>query len=153
MNPRTHNPEYVYKIFSPEAVTPGFLSELLGVEIPESFTRTGSDDRDDAADDSIVDPISWFHPTVFHPYPLKYPRVTFQDPILGYGLYYTSGIESFISTMETSALMGMNVARLIIDDYAGISRGEDEEEQNVLAQQQKETAEGYGRPVEKTGEL
>lgn len=26
-------------------------------------------------------------------------------------------MESFISTMETSALMGMNVARLVVDDY------------------------------------
>lgn len=161
MNPRTHNPEYVYKIFSPDAVTPGFMSELLGVEIPESFTQNGDKDSDNAADDTIVNPISWFHATVFHPYPQKYPRVTFQDPILGNGLYYTSGIESFISTMETSALMGMNVARLIIDDYAGIPRAEEEElgamhtmpkyeedEQNVLAQQQNNTAGHYGQPVE-----
>ncbi|KAI8944240.1 prenylcysteine oxidase [Xylaria longipes] len=161
MNPHTHNPEYVYKIFSPEAVTPGFMSELLGVEIPESFTRDGDKEKDDTTDDSIVNPISWFHATVFHPYPQKYPRVTFQDPILGNGLYYTSGIESFISTMETSALMGMNVARLIIDDYAGIPRTEEEDsgamhampkyeedEQNVLAQQQDSTAGSYGQPAE-----
>ena len=31
------------------------------------------------------------------------------------GIWYTSGIEPFISTMETSALMGRNVARLIVD--------------------------------------
>ena len=30
-------------------------------------------------------------------------------------LWYTSGIEGFISTMETSSLMGSNVARLIVD--------------------------------------
>jgi len=36
---------------------------------------------------------------------------------LARGFYYTSGMESFISTMETSALMGMNVAQLIVDDY------------------------------------
>ncbi|KAI1259732.1 prenylcysteine oxidase [Xylariaceae sp. FL1019] len=119
MNPRTHSPEYVYKIFSPEAVTPEFLAALLGVEIPGSFPR-------DIPDDSTVNPISWFHATVFHPYPQQYPRVTFQDPILRDGLYYTSGIESFISTMETSALMGANVARLIVDDYAGISRPEED---------------------------
>lgn len=166
MNPRTRNPEYVYKIFSPEAVTPDFLAELLGVEIPESFTQDSDDERGDATDDSVVSPISWFHATVFHPYPQKYPRVTFQDPILGNGLYYTSGIESFISTMETSALMGMNVARLIIDDYAGIPRVEDEEmgamhvahingedEQNVLEQQQQKTALRYGQPVEEVNEL
>ncbi|KAI1121759.1 prenylcysteine oxidase [Nemania abortiva] len=161
-NPRTHNPEYVYKIFSPEAVTPDFLSELLGVEIPESFTRDG----DSEGADDPVEPVSWIHATVFHPYPQKYPRVTFQDPIVGNGVYYTSGIESFISTMETSALMGMNVARLIIDDYAGIPRVEDEEmgavhtmpkyeegEQDVLEQQQKTTAEHYGQPVDEMNEL
>ncbi|KAI0411575.1 prenylcysteine oxidase [Xylaria grammica] len=166
MNPRTRTPEYVYKIFSPEAVTPDFLSELLGVDIPTSFTQDDHDDENSAADDSTIKPVSWFHATVFHPYPQKYPRVTFQDPILGDGLYYTSGIESFISTMETSALMGMNVARLIIDDYAGVTRVEDEElvsmpsmpkyideEQDVLAQQQQKTAEHYGRPVEDINEL
>ncbi|KAJ8108418.1 hypothetical protein ONZ43_g6433 [Nemania bipapillata] len=165
MNPRTHNPEYVYKIFSPEPVTPGFLSGLLGVEIPASFTRDGDEEGADATGDSIS-PISWIHAAWFHPYPQKYPRVTFQDPILGNGLYYTSGIESFISTMETSALMGMNVARLIIDDYAGIPRVEDEDlgamhtmpkyeenEPDVLAKQQKVTAEQYGQPAEEVNEL
>jgi prenylcysteine oxidase/farnesylcysteine lyase len=43
--------------------------------------------------------------------------VTFEELELARGFYYTSGIESFISTMETSALMGMNVAQLIVDDY------------------------------------
>ena len=33
------------------------------------------------------------------------------------GLWYTSGIERFISTMETSALMGKNVARLVVDGW------------------------------------
>ncbi|KAI1429109.1 prenylcysteine oxidase [Xylaria sp. FL1777] len=166
MNPRTHNPDYVYKIFSPQAVTSDFLSELLGVEIPESVVQGNIDDEGNAADDLVVSPVSWFHATVFHPYPQKYPRVTFQDPILGDGLYYTSGIESFISTMETSALMGMNVARLIVDDYAGIPRVEDEErvpistmpnyedeQESVLAQQQQETANDYGRPIEDINEL
>ena len=32
-------------------------------------------------------------------------------------MWYTSGIESFISTMETSSLMGMNVARLVNDGW------------------------------------
>ncbi|KAI0409269.1 prenylcysteine oxidase [Xylaria palmicola] len=165
MNPRTHNPEYVYKIFTPSAVTADFLSRLLGVEIPESL-MTNNDERNTEKDDSVVLPISWFHATVFHSYPQKYPRVTFQDPILGNGLYYTSGIESFISTMETSALMGMNVARLIVDDYAGITRVEkgdlgamhavpkqEEGEQNVLAQQQDKAAEHYGLPIQEVNEL
>ncbi|KAI1475911.1 Prenylcysteine oxidase [Daldinia eschscholtzii] len=113
-NPKTQNAEYVYKIFSPHKVTPEFLSRLLGVQVPDTFTRPVTNEEDTREGATMVlDPISWYHPTIFHPYPQKYPRVTFQDPILGDGLYYTSGIESFISTMETSALMGMNVARLI----------------------------------------
>ncbi|KAI1086347.1 prenylcysteine oxidase [Rostrohypoxylon terebratum] len=116
-NPKTQNTEYVYKIFSPDKVTPKFLSRLLGVQVPDTFTRSSSVSIDGDEGWTIVDPISWYHPTVFHPYPQKLPRVTFQDPILGDGLYYTSGIESFISTMETSALMGKNVARLIADDF------------------------------------
>ena len=46
--------------------------------------------------------------------------MTFEDPELARGFYYTSGMESFISTMETNALMGMNVAQLIVDDYMQI---------------------------------
>ncbi|KAI0165247.1 prenylcysteine oxidase [Hypoxylon sp. FL1284] len=164
-NPKMGKAEYVYKIFSPDKVTPAFLSRLLGVQVPDTFTRDPSAAEEEGGD-AVVDPISWYHPAVFHPYPQKFPRVTFQDPILGDGLYYTSGIESFISTMETSALMGMNVARLIVDDYLGVSHvdevnGDDaglkgqeqEQEQNVLAGQQEKTAVTYGRPVEGAGEL
>lgn len=63
------------------------------------------------------DAISWYYPHVWKSYPYEYPRVTFEELELARGFYYTSGIESFISTMETSALMGMNVAQLIVDDY------------------------------------
>ncbi|KAI1344507.1 Prenylcysteine oxidase [Xylariaceae sp. FL0016] len=124
-NPKTLSTEYVYKIFSPHKVTPEFLSRLLGAEVPETFTRPH--DVAQESNETAVEPISWYHATVFRPYPQKLPRVTFQDPILRDGLYYTSGIESFISTMETSALMGMNVARLIVDDYLEASRNDTEE--------------------------
>jgi prenylcysteine oxidase/farnesylcysteine lyase len=128
-NPQTQQQEYVYKIFSLEKVTPKFLrsvfvhhipcsqaarltrlllSGLLGAMVPETFTGESS-------------PISWYYPHVFHSYPKAYPRVTFQDPIVGEGVYYTSGMESFISTMETNALMGKNVARLIVDDILAAS--------------------------------
>ncbi|PHH62872.1 hypothetical protein CDD81_6590 [Ophiocordyceps australis] len=103
-NPRTLRREYVYKIFSAEALSPAFLSQVFCQEMPSTLTDEG--------------PISWYYPHHFYSYPLELPRVTFQDPIVGKGIYYTSGIESFISTMETSALMGMNVARLIADDFA-----------------------------------
>ncbi|KAI1324520.1 prenylcysteine oxidase [Xylariaceae sp. FL0255] len=156
VNPRTRNPEYVYKIFSPEPITAEFLSELLGVEIPGPFPPAIGNVDFNIGDDSLINPISWYHATVFHPYPQKYPRVTFQDPILRDGLYYTSGIESFISTMETSALMGANVARLIVDDYAGIPRAEEEEKevgQDALNEQQASFGESLGRPLGDGNEL
>jgi prenylcysteine oxidase/farnesylcysteine lyase len=102
VNPKTGAEEYLYKIFSVEAVTPTFLSDILGADVPESFTSG--------------DAITWHHAHVFNAYPIELPRVTFQDPVVGDNVYYTSGIESFISCMETSALMGKNVARLAVDD-------------------------------------
>lgn len=118
VNPETRRLEFVYKIFSPKEVTPEFLTDILGATVPSTFTGTTGGEGTDG-----VSPISWYYPHWFYSYPIELPRVTFQDPILGDGLYYTSGIESFISTMETSALMGMNVARLIADDAAGVKRG------------------------------
>ena len=61
--------------------------------------------------------ISWYYRKIWDSYPYEYPRVTFENIELADGFYYTSGMESFISTMETNALMGKNVARLIVDDY------------------------------------
>lgn len=125
INPVTLKREYVYKIFSAEALTQKFLTSLLGVEVPESFSPTAADKKSSGSADSAavgVDAISWYHPHWFYSYPFELPRVTFQDPVVGNGVYYTGGIESFISTMETSALMGKNVARLIADDFAGIVR-------------------------------
>ena len=69
---------------------------------------------------SASDAISWHYPYVWNSYPYELPRVTFEDPELARGFYYTSGIESFISTMETSALMGKNVAQLIVDDFSEV---------------------------------
>jgi prenylcysteine oxidase/farnesylcysteine lyase len=117
-NPRTGVDEFAYKVFSLEKVTPEFLSNLLDAEIPEGFTGH-SDDAENP------EPISWYLPHTFHSYPILDPRVAFQDPVLGEGLYYTSGIESFISTMETSALMGKNVARLVLDDLAAAKQDDE----------------------------
>ncbi|KAE9582454.1 Farnesylcysteine lyase [Colletotrichum fructicola] len=139
-NPETLKDEFIYKIFSPKQVTAEFLSQLLGVKVPETIV---SKDKTEA-----VDPISWYHPHVFHSYPIEYPRVTFQDPILRDGLYYLSGMESFISCMETSALMGKNVAKLIAEDFAVSTEAVKEEEvmiekveegaQEVIEQTEKE---------------
>lgn len=115
-NPETKKTEYLYKIFSASAVTPEVLEKLLGAEIPAEFVSSTKDDS------TIVPPISWFYAHSFHSYPIELPRVTFQDVLVNDGVYYTSGIESFISTMETSALMGMNVARLIVNEAAGLNQ-------------------------------
>lgn len=120
-NPATGKDEYLYKIFSPMEVTPEYLSSVLGVKVPEGFT--GATAVVEGETTEVVEPVSWYYPHVFHSYPKALPRVTFQDPILGNGVYYTSGMEGFISTMETNALMGKNVARLIIDDALGLSTG------------------------------
>jgi prenylcysteine oxidase/farnesylcysteine lyase len=119
VNPSSHRDEYLYKIFSPAPVTKTDLARLLGCS------------RLEGDDDAVDDDVTWIHRHVWHSYPYLYPRVTFDDPVLDEGLWYTSGIESFISTMETSSLMGMNVARLVVDDWE--KEGEREGEKLVKA--------------------
>jgi prenylcysteine oxidase / farnesylcysteine lyase len=87
--------ERVYKIFSPDPMTSDHIAKLF-----------------------VDAPIDWIYPKVWQAYPKLDPIDTFA-PIELYpvsksaGLWYTSGIESFISTMETSALSGKNVATLL----------------------------------------
>ena len=67
--------------------------------------------------------VSWINHWEVHSYPYEYPRVTFEEVALDEGLWYTSGIESFISTMETSALAGKNVAELMVDRWVWKDEG------------------------------
>ncbi|KAJ5514005.1 Prenylcysteine oxidase [Penicillium fimorum] len=103
---------YVYKIFSPERPTAEFIAQILGLET-ESETVRGNK----TIGDLVIGDISWFHEKLWNPYPLEYPRVTFEETLLAPGVWYTGGIESFISTMETSALMGRNVATLMFQSW------------------------------------
>ncbi|KAL9019872.1 MAG: hypothetical protein Q9180_008668, partial [Flavoplaca navasiana] len=76
-----------------------------------------------------TEPISWIYKKRWDSYPYLPPtsqfadiRLTMADKEDAQGeredrIWYTSGIESFISTMETSSLMGMNVARLVVDGW------------------------------------
>ena len=141
-NPKTGLPEHLYKILSAEEITPKFLSALLGVRVPGTFTGQPEDYP------QMVEPVSWIHAHAFRAYPKAYPRVTFQDPILGDGLYYTSGMESFVSTMETNALMGMNVARLILDDVT-----EKQEDMQTEARSSQEYLDGKRLKTEPMEEL
>lgn len=103
--------EHVYKVFTLQAVEHEFLARILGIADREDdleVARTGKFEFD-------KDDISWIHRKEWDSYPVEAPRVTFEESKLAEGIWYTSGIESFISTMETSSLMGMNVARLIVD--------------------------------------
>ncbi|KFY16377.1 hypothetical protein V492_01362 [Pseudogymnoascus sp. VKM F-4246] len=112
-HPKSGRKEFVYKIFSSEAVTKEFLGSLFGITPSEleGFPKSPND------------AITWFYPHVWNSYPYEYPRVTFEDIELARGLYYTAGIESFISTMETSALMGKNVAQLLVEDFTEVLGG------------------------------
>jgi len=137
INPVTGRRERVFKIFSKEKVTAAQLQQLV---MPESQSADALGDGED--EDEDVEGISWHHHKLWQSYPYLPPRTDF-DPIkldgdienldedipttdadAGRGIWYTSGMESFISSMETSSLSGMNVARLIMDELV---RGYEEE--------------------------
>ena len=144
-NPGTGEREYLYKIFSPERLSPVFLARILGVsETPSGGEEEGgegagfeyhekeNDDDDDG--DRNLEQITWLYRKRWDSYPYETPRDAFEPIRLsrgsageerrgGGGIWYTGGMESFISTMETNALMGRNVARLVVDEWvAGLGR-------------------------------
>ena len=100
--------EYLYKIFSPSPLNATFMANILGLPQNETISK---------------DDVSWMYRKVWNSYPYEYPRVTFEELQLDEGLWYTSGIESFISTMETSSLMGKNIAKLMVDSWQSQSSG------------------------------
>ena len=105
-NPSTGGTEYLYKIFSPEPTSDAFLARILGIPVPE---KEGLSEVD----------VSWVYRKVWNSYPYETPRTEFERVKLGEGLWYTAGMEAFISTMETMAMMGRNVAKLIVEESAG----------------------------------
>lgn len=134
-NDARDGPQNIYKIFSPAPITADQLSSLFNIE-----RSTLPDNLNDLVEKPTAQ-VSWFYPKVWYSYPYEYPRVTFERIELADGFYYTSGMESFISTMETNALMGKNVARLIVDDYVlekeGFSQTETEEQTVIGVQELK----------------
>ena len=113
-NPNVDPPrrEYLYKVFSPGPLDVPSLTQIL----KPSSKKSTSPPLD----------VTWQYHKVWHSYPYLPPRITFDEPQLDEGgkLWYTSGIEPFISTMETSSLMGMNVAQLIVDRWRSDSKRE-----------------------------
>ncbi|GAM89336.1 hypothetical protein ANO11243_073730 [Dothideomycetidae sp. 11243] len=105
VNPITGGMEHAYKIFTLQPVNATFIRRILGIR--------------GAGEDIPKVEVGWIHRKVWHSYPLELPRVTFESTRLARDLWYTAGMESFISTMETSSLMGMNVARLVVDEWIG----------------------------------
>lgn len=126
--------EYVYKLFSPDPPRFSYLAEML--DVPPG-TRSSSSIYEDQ------NIITWQYNKTWHSYPYLPPRVTFDDPQLDVQgrLWYTSGIESFISTMETSSLMGKNVAQLIADgwrrDQASEQSKDGENERLVMQEEER----------------
>ncbi|KAK9479350.1 Prenylcysteine lyase-domain-containing protein [Lipomyces japonicus] len=84
--------EYVYKIFSLTRIKPQFLQLIF----------------EDGAE------FNWSYEKIWKPYPVLKPTNQFEKFKLDNGLWYLNGIETFISTMETSSLAGANVAALIV---------------------------------------
>lgn len=110
-NPATDAQEFAYKIFSAEPPTSTFLAHLLGFKVPEA---SRADDIDPQSGVSRKD-ITWIYRKLWRSYPYEYPRVTFERFELDDDLWYTSGMDSFISAMEANALSGMNVAKLVVE--------------------------------------
>ncbi|KAK1142159.1 hypothetical protein N8T08_008085 [Aspergillus melleus] len=104
---------YVYKIFSPERPSAQFIRDILGLQDPN-----GASEADNTTIENLnKEDISWYHEKIWNPYPFLHPRVTFEETVLAPHLWYTGGIESFISTMETSAHMGKNIAALMLQSW------------------------------------
>lgn len=102
--------EFLYKIFSPEPINASFIHSLL--DIPADEYEPHNEEA-----------ISWIHHKRWDSYPYLPPRDSFAEIRLdqadgeGAGIWYTSGIEQFISTMETSSLMGSNIAKLVVEEW------------------------------------
>jgi prenylcysteine oxidase/farnesylcysteine lyase len=107
INPHTHKTENLYKIFTPRPVKPEFLNSLLGIKRPPPNTL----------EEFTVGDISWLFVKEWQSYPVEYPRATFDKIKLEDGLWYTGAMDAFVSTMETNALMGKNVAALMTREW------------------------------------
>jgi len=151
INPVTGKRERVFKIFSKEKITGAQLRALV---LPDSRSPVPLDDQDIEGISWRYHKLWQSYPYLpprreFDPIKLDGDgekvdegevEVKNEDededeagvvPVgdTGRGIWYTSGMESFISSMETSSLSGMNVARLIVDELVRGREKEREKEQ------------------------
>ena len=126
--------QYLYKIFSPAGLTEHFLASLLGIDLPPGPppppASTTTEENSPTFSLLSQRDVTWMVKKHWYSYPYELPRTEFENFTLCVseeceaggvkeGLWYLNGMESFISTMETSALSGMNVARLVVDGLKG----------------------------------
>lgn len=116
--------QYLYKIFSPEPLPARFFVDLFQWDLDLPINIDVSSDRSEIADLAVLpkELLTWYHEKTWDSYPYLPPRDTFE----GFDVYAmdekrkgkvwrTAPMEVFISTMETMALSGRNVARLVVD--------------------------------------
>ncbi|KAK6349951.1 hypothetical protein TWF696_006207 [Orbilia brochopaga] len=95
--------EYLYKIFSPTYWPDEKIYEMMGLS--------------DGAN-----ALTWTYRKLWQAYPVEEPRAKFQEAELDFGLWYTAGMEAFISCMETMSLVGKNVAANIVEGWVSERR-------------------------------
>jgi prenylcysteine oxidase/farnesylcysteine lyase len=102
--------EYLYKMFSPGYFGDDKIKAMLGVHgnVKMKGNHYSGDDNS----------ITWIYRHTWDAaYPQEGPKLVFDDIKIDDGLWYTAGIETLVSTMETSSLMGMNIAKLIVEEW------------------------------------
>ena len=130
-------PEYLYKIFSPTAINITFLTHILGLPESSPITESFPFYESGTIQDLSKDGVTWIHRKLWQSYPYEFPRTKFEKLRLDDRIWYTTGMEGFISTMETSALSGMNVARLIVDEL--VRRPDDgSDDPRTIVEEEKE---------------
>ncbi|KAF2859542.1 FAD/NAD(P)-binding domain-containing protein [Piedraia hortae CBS 480.64] len=93
--PKSGKREYLYKLFSPQPLDEEGLSRMF----------------------PSANAVTWLHRKEWKSYPYAVPRAKFPAEQLGHGIYSTGGMDPFISTMESNALMGKNMAHLLMRDF------------------------------------
>ncbi|KAK6357174.1 hypothetical protein TWF718_001499 [Orbilia javanica] len=99
--------EYLYKIFSPAHWSDEQIHEMMG--LPKDTKNA----------------LSWSYRKLWQAYPAEEPRSAFQEAQLDFGVWYTAGMEAFISCMETMSLSGKNVAANIVEGWLSAQRSEE----------------------------